>query len=192
MSGSGNRFGQLTKVTAQWVRTDNPGQEHLTLEQNDNRITATAVIASADPKNAFGAWYHLFLDDQWQIKAVSVHRTDTHWFIAHSRDPGGWLDADGGALKKFEGCRDIILSATPFTITPIIRRLGLGEGDTAEHDVLFLPIRTLAPARTRQRVTCLKLNSRYRIEDLTAGGEFECDVDDDGLVVGQAGGFKRL
>ena len=91
-------FRPLSKVTAQWVHIDSPGQEHLTLEQNDNRITATAVIASADPQNAFGVWYHLFYDDQWQIKAVSVHRTDTHCFIAQSRDSGTWNAADGSSL----------------------------------------------------------------------------------------------
>lgn len=184
-------FRPLTAVTARWRQEDGAGTEHLTLEQHGERISATGVLASDHGEKPYAAWYQIFLDSHWQVKAMSVHRTDSRWFIARSPEPGRWCDGDGTALTKLEGCRDLLLPETCFTFTPLIRRLGQTEDDTLELDTVSLSLLTLAPARLRRRITCLQPSSRYRIEDMDLDNALECHVDGDGLLVEDTGPFGR-
>ncbi|MDH3742575.1 MAG: putative glycolipid-binding domain-containing protein [Hyphomicrobiales bacterium] len=183
-------FRPLTTVTARWSQENGLGTEHLTLEQHGERITATAVVTSPDGEKPYAAWYHIFLDSQWQVKAVSVHRTDSRWFIARSPEPGRWCDGDGTALTKLDGCRDLLLPQACFSYSPMIRRLALAQDQSKELDTVSLSLVTLAPARSRRRITCLQPASRYRIEDLDAASTLDCHVDADGLVAEDTGPFR--
>lgn len=185
-------FRPLTAITARWCQDDGPSVEHLTLEQHGGRITATAVVTSPGGERPYAAWYHIFLDGNWQVKAVSVHRTDSRWFVAQSPQPGRWCDGDGGAIGKLDGCRDVALLMTRFTVTPLIRRLNLAKGDARKLDVLALPLVTMAPTRLRQRITCLEPASHYRIEDLNDNTKQDVRVDGDGLICQKAGKFNRV
>lgn len=185
-------FPPLTKVTARWLALQGAGTEHLTLEQHAGRITATGVVTGESGGAAFGAWYQLFLDRAWRIKAVSVHLTDCRWFIAKSRAPGEWADGDGRPLDALSGCIDIDLTATPFTNTTAIRRLRLDKGRSADIDTVVLPFDTLEPHRARQRYTCLEPGRRYAYQSLTTGFHTELSTDRNGLVTNYPGLFKRL
>ncbi|NNE23656.1 MAG: hypothetical protein HKN11_13700 [Rhizobiales bacterium] len=185
-------FRPLTTVTARWAHKGSFGTEHLTLEQHGKRITATAVVISPDGEEPYAAWYQIFLDSQWQVKAVSVHRTDSRWFIARAPEPGRWCDGDGTALTRLDGCRDLLLPQACFPFSPMIRRLALPRHQSTELDTVSVSLVTLAPARSRCRITCLHPNSRYRIEDLDAASAVDCHVDADGLVAEDAGPFKRI
>lgn len=178
-------FRPLKAVTARWSQEDGFGTEHVTLEQHDERITATAVVTSARDEKSFAAWYQIFLDSQWQVKAVSVHRTDSRWFIARCPEPGRWCDGDGTVVEKLQGCRDIALQASRFTITPMIRRLSLMNGDTFEQDVFELPLETLVPVRRRQMITCVEIARIYQVEDIDSGSSQRINVDDSGMFVNE-------
>jgi hypothetical protein len=185
-------FRPLKTVTARWLALEGEGSEHLSLEQNSGRITATAVLIGENGNGAFGAWYQLFLDRQWRIKALSVHLTDSRWFIVKSRKAGEWADGDGRKIDALAACTDIDLAASPFTNTCAIRRLDLAAGDSRDIDVVFLPFDTLEPRRVRQRYTCLEPGARYRYESLASGYTVELTTDRDGLVTDYPGVFKRL
>ncbi len=185
-------FRPLNTVTARWLSLEGTGSEHLTLEQNGGRITATAVVTGENGSGPFGAWYQLFYDRQWCIKAVSIYLTDARWFIAKSRNPGQWVDGDGRVINALSGCTDIDLAASPFTNTCAIRRLGLAAGESADIDAALLPFDSLEPARARQRYTCLEPGRRYRYENLANSYSVELTADRDGLVTDYPGVFKRL
>ena len=185
-------FRPLSKLTARWVQLDGHGAEHLTLEANAGRITATSVVTGTTDGVPFGAWYQLFLTSSWQVKAVSIHLTDTRWFIAKSPEPGVWKDGDGRRLKALDGCIDVDLSATPFSNTLPIRRLAPDQGASHELEVAFIPFDTLEPAKVRQRYTCIQPAGRYLYEGMTTGFKTELTTDNDGLVVDYPGLFKRL
>lgn len=192
MTAQEGGFRPLTTVTARWGQEDGFGTEHLTLEQHGERITATGIVTSAEGENPYAAWYQIFLDCEWRTKAVSVHRTDSRWYIAQSPEPGRWCDGDGTAIEKLAGCRDIVLLASQFSVTPMIRRLSQACGATCEHDVFALSLETLVLVRQGKMITCLEPVSRYLFEDLKVGEGQEIGVDTDGLLLQAAGKFNRV
>ncbi len=184
-------FRPLTRLAARWVALDGEGIEHLTLERNDGRITATGVVSGRAEGEPFGAWYRLALDAAWQVKQLSVHLTDSRWLIATSRQPGKWRDGDGQPLPQFEGCVDVDLACTPFTNTLPVRRFDWQPGTTRDLDMLYVDFTDLEPRRDRQRYTCLAPD-RFRYEGLNSGFVSEIAIDGDGLVTDYPGLFKRL
>ncbi len=184
-------FRPLTRLTARWVALDAEGVEHLTLEAINGRITATGVVTGRAGGDPFGAWYRLALDARWQVKQLAVHLTDSRWFIATSRRPGHWLDADGHRLAGFDGCIDVDLAGTPFTNTLPIRRLDWEPDQARDLDMLYLDFATLEARRDRQRYTCLA-PKRFHYDGLASGFSADIAIDDHGLVTDYPGLFKRL
>jgi len=183
-------FRPLTRLTARWVALDGEGIEHLTLERNDGRITATGVVTGEAEGKPFGAWYRLALDARWQVKQLCVHLTDSRWLIATSRRPGKWLDGDGRPLPELDGCVDADLACTPFTNTLPVRRLDWEAETARDLDMLYVDFPTLEARRQRQRYTCLTAN-RFRYEGLDGDFTREITFDGDGLVSDYPGLFKR-
>lgn len=184
-------FRLLTRLTVRWVALDGEGIEHLTLEKNGARITATGVVAGRAEGKPFGAWYRLALDSHWQIRQLSVHLTDSRWLIATSRRPGKWLDGDGRRLAEFDGCLDVDLACTPFTNTLPVRRLDWQPGGARDLDMLYVDFPALELRREHQRYTCLE-PGRFRYEGLASGFTSEIVFDADGLVSDYPSLFKRL
>ena len=191
MAASGT-FPIVTRHTVSWRRLDGNGLEHLTLERFDRRITATSVVTSVKSGDSYGVWYQVFADADWHIKAVSVHRTDSRWFIAKCPEPGRWCDGDGRALDALDGCLGLACAATPFTHTLAIRRHELAVGEAIEEAAVLLPFNSLEPARHRLRYTCLEPAERYRCENLDRGLSVELSVDHHGLAVEVQEQFSRL
>ena len=184
-------FRSLTRLTARWLPLAGEGMEHLTLERNDSRITATGVVSGRAGAEPFGAWYRLALDAAWQVRQLSVHLTDSRWLIATSRQAGKWLDGDGRPLKALDGCIDVDLACTPFTNTLPIRRLSWQPGMSRDFDMLYVDFAGLEMRRDRQRYTCLS-PARFRYEGLDSDFSAEIAIDSDGLVTDYAGLFRRL
>ena len=184
-------FRPLTRLTARWVALDGEGIEHLTLERNAGRITATGVVSGRAEGQAFGAWYRLALDSSWQVKQFCIHLTDSRWLIATSRQAGTWLDGDGRPLPALDGCVDVDLACTPFTNSLPVRRLAWQPGDTRDLDMVYVDFAGLQARPDRQRYTCLS-PSHFRYEGLGSGFVTDISIDHDGLVSDYPGLFKRL
>jgi hypothetical protein len=119
--------------------------EHLTLERHGRRITATGVMTAATPALSCGAWYQIFLDERWRPKAVSVHLTDSRWFVASSPEPGQWCDGDGRPLEDFAGCRDVVLPESAFWCTPVLRRMALAGGESKAAKIMAIDLAEAVP-----------------------------------------------
>jgi hypothetical protein len=102
-------------------------------------------------------------------------------------------------VPELEGCVDVDISATPFTNTLPIRRLGLEPGESAELRVAYVDVPELAVGPARQRYEYLEERAGgglYRfeappIEALPSGFTAQIPVDVDGLVIDYPGLFRR-
>ncbi len=187
MNASKTGFAILKHRNVRWRNPENASLEHLTLEMHDNRITATSVVITGSA----GVWYQAFLDDDWRIKALSIHTTGTEWFVARSPQPGSWCDGDGRELAAFTGCRDVLLPGTPFDLTPMIRRLDLGDGAQRDLNLLQVNLDVLQPVRVSRTLNCLRRGEQYRLDNPLTGNPCEFRVDADGLAMETSSGFRQ-
>jgi hypothetical protein len=108
---------------------------------------------------------------------------------------GYWTKAAGDTLPSLQGCYDVDISATPFTNTLPIRRLGLRPSQAAELKVVYIPVPELEYGTAEQRYTCLQLSRRvgcYRYGGVFRRFTAELLVDSDGLVVDYPETFRRI
>lgn len=94
-------------------------------------------------------------------------------------------------LTEFTGCTDIDISATPFTNTLPLRRLGLKVGQAADIEVVWVGLPEFILRRTAQRYTRLS-PFVYRYENLNSGYSNEVTLDADGLVRSYPHAFDRV
>jgi hypothetical protein len=107
-----------------------------------------------------------------------------------------WHAAGGQARADLEGCIDVDISATPFTNTLPIRRLGLEPGGSSEIDVVYVdPLPALEVRREAQRYTYLEVRehgARYLYQSVRSGFRAELEVDADGLVLDYPDLWERV
>ena len=141
--------------------------------------------------------YQIRVDTRWIVREadIDIWGPDHRRLALRSDGKGGWSDGDGNPLPELDGCIDIDLTATPFTNTLPIRRLGLGPGDTAEIKVVYIRVPELVTGAVMQRYTCLEqgaTGARYRYEGLATGFRAEIDVDESGIVLDYPDIFRRI
>jgi len=103
---------------------------------------------------------------------------------------GHWKGRGGEPAPELDGCIDVDISATPFTNTLPIRRLGLKPGEFEELTVTSIRIPELLVGPERQRYGCLEAQTDgglYRFEALPSGFTAELPVDAEGLVIDYPG-----
>ena len=160
-------------------------------------VSADGLIIRAQDGAAFRARYPILCDARRRVREVRVNTLDGD---AKSRSltsdgEGRWTTSAGEHLGQLDGCLDVDISATPFTNTLPIRRLGLRGGESAEVVVAYVALPEFELKAARQRYTCLervKEGVLYRYESLSSGFTAELAVDADGLVVDYPGIFRRV
>lgn len=108
---------------------------------------------------------------------------------------GGWTTRDGATVPEFGGCVDVDLSATPFSNTLPIRRLGLAPEESMELSVAYIQVGKTRVRAEPQRYTRLPQTAggeHYRYEGLGSGFTADLPVDEDGLVLDYPGLFRRV
>jgi uncharacterized protein len=183
----------MPEIVARWQDWEGHGLEHLVLrEDSPGSFAESAVIGDADGER-FAARYHIECDRDWRARSVALSLIGrARAAVVLSTDgTGNWQD-DSGPLPALNGAIDVDITATPFTNTLPIRRLGLEAGQSADIVVAYIDVPSLAVTADPQRYTCLEPMRRYRFESL--GGDFvrEIDVDQHGLVVLYPGLFDRV
>ena len=184
-----------------WEPREGPGLEHLRLTVQGDIVEADGVIIGVDDEQVFRVRYEIRCDADWRIREVRVTMLDTGAPVLHLRADaqGQWTTGDGHTIPTLGGCIDVDLSATAFTNTLPIRRLGLRPGESAELSVAYIDVPTLGVTPVRQRYECLARSSeggRYRYESLPYaalpdGFTDDLLVDADGLVVEYPKLFRR-
>lgn len=176
-----------------WRSEDGFGLEHLDLRFGDDVIVAegTVVGGQDDPDGPYGCHYRVCCDSGWRVRSVEVAVAGGVALVLTSDGGGVWRDGDGAALPMLDGCIDVDISATPFTNTLPIRRLGPRLDARTELFMAWINVSTLAVHRAPQAYT-RKADGRYHFEALDIGFEALLEVDGDGMVRDYPGLFRRV
>lgn len=171
-----------------WAPWEDPGIEHLHLVVRGEDIVADGIIIRVKDGTPFRTHYRIRCDGRWAVREVDVRLLDApdRRLTLLTDGRGRWTTSSGTPVPALEGCRDVDISATPFTNTLPIRRLGLATGDSAEITVAYVPVPELEHRVAHQRYTCLERSAQggvYRYEGLFRNFRADLSVDQDGLVI---------
>jgi len=176
-----------------WAPAEGIGAEHLSLRSTAEGVIAEGVVVGARHGTSYGLHYRVTCDPLWRVReAVLFLAGEDRRLHLRSDGEGNWQDSEERPVEALQGCVDIDISATPFTNTLPIRRLGLALGEAREILVAYVAVPALAPEPVRQRYTCLEAGRLYRYEGLFRGYVGELPVDADGLVLDYPGTFRRV
>jgi hypothetical protein len=180
-----------------WVPWEGLGLEHLHLLRSDGGgVVANGLVIGLEAGRPFRIGYEVRCDGLWRVREVRAAAPDSERpVLALLADgEGHWKRGGGEPIPELEGCIDVDISATPFTNTLPIRRLGLEPGESEELAVVYVRVPELLIGPERQRYGCLEAGpngGRYRFEALPSGFTAELPVDAEGLVLDYPGLFRR-
>ena len=179
-----------------WAPWEGPGLEHLRLVTSDGGVVANGLVIGLEAGRPFRISYEIRCDGRWRVREVRVATPDSERPVIEllADGEGRWKRGSGEPLPELDGCIDVDISATPFTNTLPIRRLGLEPGESEELVVTYVRVPELLVGPERQRYGCLEAQvdgGLYRLEALPSGFTAELPVDADGLVIDYPGLFRR-
>lgn len=183
-----------------WRFDDGPGLELLGLRVGQAVIAESTIVRSRSGGEPFAVHYRLECDGGWHVRVLVVDLFGEQRSLALGGDGAGrWTGTDGEPLAELDGAIDVDLSATAFTNTLPVRRLGLSAGQSATITVAYVDVPELTFERAEQRYTCLDMGAdgaRYLYESLrrdgTVGYSVELELDGDGLVIDYPGYARRV
>jgi hypothetical protein len=180
-------------VVARWKDWSGEGLEHLILREGVDGIAAESLVLGPPEDGTIAAQYGIVCDTGWRVLRLEVSLAgDDRRLELSSNGAGRWTDPSGAPRPDLAGAIDVDLSATPFTNTLPIRRLGLRDGQVETIRVVYVRFPGLEVTLERQRYTCLEPGRRYRYESVDSDFSREIEVDPDGLVVTYPGLFRRV
>jgi len=172
--------------TCRWIPEAGNGIEHLTLRRDGAGLFAQGAVIGDD----FGAFYTIRCDSAWRVRQALVEVAGGARLELHADGAGHWQDGQGVSIPALAGCIDIDLTASCFTNSLPIRRLGAALAIRQEIDVAWVHLPALHVEPARQAYTRLA-SHLYRFEGVDTGFMADLTVDDEGLVVHYPGLFHR-
>ena len=179
-----------------WVPWEEPGLEHLRLTTSDGAVVANGLVIGLEGGRPFRIGYEIRCDGRWRVREVRVATPDSERPVLGllADGEGHWKRRGGELVPELDGCIDVDISATPFTNTLPIRRLGLKPGEIEDLAVTYVRVPELLVGPERQRYGCQEVRTDgglYRFEALPSGFTAGLAVDSDGLVLDYPGLFRR-
>ena len=174
-----------------WRSWDGNGVEHLVFRDRPSGLTAEAAILSGGEAH-FAATYALACHPSGHVARADVSVIGGPSVSLQSDGDGKWRNGEGKRLPALAGAIDVDLSASPFTNTLPIRRLKLGEGESAEILAAYIRFPDLDISLDSQRYTCLVPDRRYLYEATDGSFRAEIETDEHGLVTRYEGLFRRV
>jgi hypothetical protein len=179
-----------------WAPWEGPGLEHLRLVTSGSGIVANGLVIGLEAGRPFRIGYEVRCDERWRVREVRVATPDSERPVLKllTDGEGRWKRGGGEPVPELDGCIDVDISATPFTNTLPIRRLGLKPGESEELAVTYIRVPELLVGPERQRYGYLEAQADgglYRFEALPSGFTAELPVDAEGLVIDYPGLFRR-
>jgi uncharacterized protein len=179
-----------------WAPWEGPGLEHLRLVASDDGAVANGLVIGLEAGRPFRIGYEVRCDGRWRVREVRATAPDSDRPVLELLADGEshWKRRGGEPVPELDGCIDVDISATPFTNTLPIRRLGLEPGESEELTVTYIRVPELLVGPERQRYGCLEAKADgglYRFEALPSEFTAELPVDADGLVIDYPGLFRR-
>ena len=175
-----------------WEAEAGSGLEHLILHVDDSGVYADGTVIGNRFGTPYAARYHVKCDPAWRLQEVSATMPDGRRMALTVSEDALWTGADGKVVEALSGCTDIDISATPFTNTLPIRRLGLQQGERREIRAAYLAIPALTIEPVRQAYTCIAAGKTYLYEGLFRDFRAHLDVDEHGLVLDYPSLFRRV
>lgn len=173
-----------------WVDDSETGLENLVVTYSAGRMVAAGHVAgpAAAP---FEVDYLVECDEWWRTRLVRIiDRADGRSVTLHSDGDGSWTDDHDQAVSALAGAIDVDISATPFSNTLPIRRIGLEIGAHVDVVTAYVAVPGLAVSADRQRYTRLAERT-YRYESLDSDFTRDITVDQEGFVIDYPGLFTR-
>jgi uncharacterized protein len=179
-----------------WVPWAGPGLEHLRLVTSGSGVVMNGLVIGLEAGRPFRIGYEIRCDRRWRVREVRAAAPDLERPVLEllADGEGYWKRGGVEPIPELDGCIDVDISATPFTNTLPIRRLGLEPGESEELMVTYVRVPELLVGPERQRYGCLEAQADgglYRFEALTSGFTAELPVDAEGLVIDYPGLFRR-
>jgi hypothetical protein len=175
-------------VTVAWSTWDGAHAEHLTLRWQNEAWTAEGLVGRDR------VHYVLRLGTDFQVRQLLLFRDLEEPDLWLATDGAGrWGEVNGAHRTDLDGCTLLRLPCTPFTHLCAVRQLPLAVGHTARVRVAVVDVDTLAVVPTV--VEYSRLDERrwsWRSAAPRGNAEIEFAVDDHGLVVDEAGCYRRV
>jgi hypothetical protein len=183
---------QQTLVWKPWL---NPGVENLRLRQDDSGIHVSSHLMQSVRGNSIAATYVLNCDPRWRFRRLWLKVDNLgQQSLTLERDIRGHWRLNGEPRDDLSDCQHVMLSATPFTHTPILQRMALEVGQSEEVQVAHVDMLTFTVQTRTQRYQCLRQQEEttlYRYE--TAGKQSrELTVDGQGFLNKASEQYLRL
>ena len=180
-----------------WSRLDEPGMDPLHLIEEQHGITANGLILAVKENVPYRMGYTVHCDTSWHVREVRVEilNSSTPQIHLKANGKGHWTTGTGERVALLDGCIDVDISATPFTNTVAIQRLGLAVGEVAEITVAYINVPTMQVTAVKQRYTRLESNDdgdHYQYAGYPSGYQAELVVDRDRLVIAYPELFMRV
>src|SRR5829696_7350572 len=122
-----------------WAPWEGPGLEHLRLVTSDGGVVANGLVIGLEAGRPFRIGYEIRCDSRWRVREVRAAPSSGPPVLELLTDGGGrWKKRGGEPVPELDGCIDVDISATPFTNTLPIRRLGLKAGESEELAVTYV------------------------------------------------------
>jgi hypothetical protein len=179
-----------------WAPWEGPGLEHLRLLTTKVEVVANGLVIGLEAGLPFRIGYEILCDSRWRVREIRAAAPDSGRPVLEllADGEGRWKGGGGEPVAELDGCIDVDISATPFTNTLPIRRLGLEPGESEELAVAYVRVPELLVGPERQRYGCLEAQADgglYRFEALPSGFTAKLPVDAEGLVIDYPGLFRR-
>ncbi|SDZ31135.1 putative glycolipid-binding domain-containing protein [Herbiconiux ginsengi] len=174
-----------------WAPASGTGLEETTVIIDDGGCVAVGHIVGTDPV-PFDVYYRVEVDELWRTRYVCVSETSSSRCVEmRSRGEGRWTSDDGRLLRHLDAAIDVDISATPFSNTLPVRRLGIEVGQSADIVSAYVDVPTMTVTADPQRYTRL-LPDVYRYQSLDSDFTRDVVVDEFGFVVEYPGLFSRV
>lgn len=174
-----------------WSPRHGRGMEHLVVRHHGGTISAQGVLIGERGNLRYGASYAIECDNAWRVRHAVIAVAGGARLELYADGAGHWHGQDGAPIASLDGCIDIDLTASCFTNTLPIRRLGGAPGERRVIDVAWVWIPELGVEAAPQAYTLLA-DGRYRFEGIGTGFQADLTVDGEGFVVDYPGLFLRV
>lgn len=178
-----------------WKPWHNPGVENLRLNIDEHGINATSHLMQSLRGNSIAATYVLNCDPLWRFRRLWL-KVDNHGqrSLNLKRDIRGHWFHNGEPRPDLSPCRQVMLSESPFTHTPLLQRCALETGQSELMQVAYVDLLTLkveARSQRYQRLREERGQTLYRSESQGRKSR-ELTVDEHALLVKASDQFLRL
>jgi hypothetical protein len=163
--------------TLVWKPWHNPGVESLRLNIDENGIQASSHLMQSLQGHSIAASYILNCDPRWRFRRLWL-KVDNHGqrSLDLKRDiRGNWLH-NGEPRPDLLECQHVMLSASPFTHTPLLQRCALETGQSEQLQVAYVDLLTLKVEARSQRYQRLRQEGAATLYRSEPQGRKPCEL----------------